>query len=59
MLSLVENDLTNRLSDHVEQIVATGDDSVYLHLRGADSRESISIVRNEYQARVAAVFAED
>jgi Ni,Fe-hydrogenase III large subunit/Ni,Fe-hydrogenase III component G len=53
------DDLTTRLGDQVEGVHAPREDEIYLQLRDANSRPAISILRDEQQARIAAVFAED
>jgi Ni,Fe-hydrogenase III large subunit/Ni,Fe-hydrogenase III component G len=58
MLLFLES-LANRLGSQVDGVIARHENEVYLQLRDSDSRPAISILRNEYQARVAAVFAED
>jgi Ni,Fe-hydrogenase III large subunit/Ni,Fe-hydrogenase III component G len=58
MLPFLEN-LAGRLGDQVEGIQARHENEIYLQLGNSDSRPAISILRDEYQARVAAVFAED
>ncbi len=58
MLSFIES-LAHRLGGQVERVAARNEHEVYLQLRDADSRPAISILRSEYQGRVASVFAED
>ena len=58
MLPFLE-DLAKRLGDQVEGVLVRHENETYLQLRDADSRPAISILREEYRARVAAVFAED
>ena len=58
MLPFLES-LVNRLGDQVDGVLARHENEIYLQLRDSDSRPAISILRQEHQARVAAVFAED
>jgi Ni,Fe-hydrogenase III large subunit/Ni,Fe-hydrogenase III component G len=53
------DDLRRRLGDQVEADPIRGDQEVYLTLRDANSGPALSILREEQQARIAAVFAED
>jgi len=53
------DDLIIRLGGQVETVGAGGESEVYLRLRDADIRPAIAILRDEHNARVAAVFAED
>jgi len=58
MLPFLE-ELANRLGEQVEGILVRDEGETYLQLRDANSRPAVSILREEYKARVAAVFAED
>jgi Ni,Fe-hydrogenase III large subunit/Ni,Fe-hydrogenase III component G len=53
------DDLTRRLGDQVEDVSSRNEHEVYLRLRDADCRTAVAILRDEQNARVAAVFAED
>ena len=58
MLPFLEN-VAIRLGNQAEGILERHDNEIYLQLRDSDSCPAISILRDEYQARVVTVFAED
>ncbi len=53
------DDLVARLGDQVDMVLSRSEREVYLRLGDADIRPAIGILREEQNARVAMVFAED